>query len=63
MWCGANVTIMPRVTIGEGAVIRGGSVVVKDIPKYAVAVGNPAKVVKYRNIEQFESLKAQGKYT
>ena len=63
VWCGANVTIMPGVTIGEGAVIGGGSVVAKDIPKYAVAVGNPAKIVKYRDIEQFESLKAQGKFT
>lgn len=60
VWCGANVTIMPGVTIGEGAVIGGGSVVVKNIPKYAVAVGNPAKVVKYRNAEQFEKLKLKG---
>ena len=62
VWCGANVTIMPGVTIGEGAVIGGGSVVVKDIPKYAVAVGNPAKVVKYRDIEKFEKLKAEGRF-
>ena len=62
VWCGPNVTIMPGVTIGEGAVIGGGSVVAKDIPKYAVAVGNPAKVVKYRNIEKFEKMKAEGRF-
>lgn len=62
VWCGANVTIMPGVTIGEGAVIGGGSVVAKNIPQYAVAVGNPAKVVKYRDIVKFEELKAAGKF-
>ena len=62
VWLGANVTIMPGVTIGEGAVIGGGSVVANDIPKYAVAVGNPAKVVKYRDIKKFEELKKQGRY-
>ena len=62
VWCGANVTIMPGVTIGEGAVIGGGSVVAKDIPPYGVAVGNPARVVKYRNSETFKRLKSEGKY-
>ena len=47
-WIGANVCINKGVTIGKGAVIGGGSVVTKDIPPYAVAVGNPAKVIKYR---------------
>ena len=37
---------MPGVTIGEGAIVGAGSVVVKDIPAYTIAVGNPAKVVK-----------------
>lgn len=47
-WIGARVTIVPGVTIGRGAVIGAGSVVTKDIPAYAVAVGNPAKVIKFR---------------
>ncbi len=42
---GANVTILPGVTIGERAVVGGGSVVTKDIPKETVAYGNPAKAV------------------
>ena len=62
VWIGANVTIMPGVTIGEGAVIGGGSVVAKNIPQYAIAVGNPAKVVKYRDVAKFEKLKNDGKY-
>jgi len=48
VWLGANVTILQNVSIGTGAVIGAGSVVVKDIPDYAIAVGNPARVVKYR---------------
>ena len=47
-WIGGNTTILPGVTIGEGAVIGAGSVVVKDIPAYSIAVGNPAKVIKKR---------------
>jgi len=43
---GVNVTIMPFVTIGERALIGGGSVVTHDIPPRAVAVGNPARVIK-----------------
>lgn len=42
---GANVTIIPFLTIGEGSLIGGGSVVTKDIPPYSLAYGNPAKVV------------------
>jgi acetyltransferase-like isoleucine patch superfamily enzyme len=43
---GANATILPGVTIGEQAMIGAGAVVTKDIPAYAVAVGNPAKVIR-----------------
>lgn len=47
-WIGSSVILLPGVRIGEGAVIGAGSVVTKDIPDYAVAVGNPAVVKKYR---------------
>ena len=43
---GANVTILPGVVIGEGALVGAGSVVVDDVPPGAVVVGNPARVVK-----------------
>ena len=62
VWCGANVIILPGVTIGEGCIIGAGSVVTKDIPDYAVAGGNPAKVLKYRDIEHFLRLKNEKKF-
>ena len=48
VWIGANVTVLKGVIIGDGAVIGAGSVVTESIPPYAVAVGNPATVIKYR---------------
>jgi len=49
VWIGHNAIIMPHVkTINTGAVIGAGAVVNKDIPPYAVVVGNPARVVRYR---------------
>lgn len=49
VWIGHNAIIMPHVkSIGTGAVIGAGAVVNKDIPPYAVVVGNPARVVRYR---------------
>ena len=48
VWIGLGVTIIGGVKIGNGAVIGAGAVVAKDIPPYAIAVGNPARVVKYR---------------
>jgi acetyltransferase-like isoleucine patch superfamily enzyme len=43
---GVNVTLLPYVTIGEGALVGAGSVVTKDIPAFSVAYGNPAQPVK-----------------
>ena len=43
---GANATILPGVVIGEKAMVGAGAVVTKDVPKYAVVVGNPAKILK-----------------
>jgi acetyltransferase-like isoleucine patch superfamily enzyme len=48
VWIGGNVNIVAGVTIGRGAVIGAGSVVTRDIPPYAIAVGSPARVVKSR---------------
>jgi acetyltransferase-like isoleucine patch superfamily enzyme len=42
---GVNVTILPFVTVGEGAVIGSGAVVVHDVPPGSVVVGNPGRVV------------------
>ncbi|MEM0575472.1 acyltransferase [Flavobacterium polysaccharolyticum] len=51
-WIGANVVVLAGVTIGKNCVIAAGSVVTKDIPNYAVAVGNPARVLKQYNPEK-----------
>jgi acetyltransferase-like isoleucine patch superfamily enzyme len=48
-WLGVGVTVLSGVRIGKGAVIGAGSVVTKDIPDNAIAVGNPARVVKMRD--------------
>lgn len=48
VWIGSDVFILSGVTVGDGAVIGAKSVVTKDIPPYAIAAGNPARVVKYR---------------
>ena len=48
VWIAANVTILKGVVIGNGVVIGAGSVVTKNIPNYAIALGNPAKIVRYR---------------
>lgn len=45
-WLGQNVVVCPGVTIGRGTVIGANSVVTRDIPDFAVAVGSPARVVK-----------------
>ena len=44
-WIALNVTLMPGVEVGEGAIVSAGSIVSKDIPPFTVAQGNPAKVV------------------
>jgi len=62
VWIGDRVIILGGVRIGEGAIIQAGAVVVKDVPKYAIVGGNPAKVFKYRDIENYERLKKEGKY-
>lgn len=62
VWIGARVLILPGTKIGEGAIIQGGAVVHGEIPPYAIAGGNPAKVFKYRDIEHFQKLKSEKKF-
>lgn len=49
VWFGDKATILPNVTIGDGAVIAANSVVTKDVPAYSVVAGNPAKIIKQVN--------------
>ena len=48
VWIGERATILSGVRIGRGAIVGAGSVVAKDVPPYAIVVGNPARVVRYR---------------
>lgn len=62
VWIGANVTILPGVTIGEGAIISAGSVVRKSIPALAIAGGNPATVFSSRDFCHYERMKEEHKF-
>ncbi|REE84501.1 acetyltransferase-like isoleucine patch superfamily enzyme [Paenibacillus taihuensis] len=62
VWLGTRVIVLGGVTIGEGAIIQAGSVVVSDVPKYAIYGGHPAKFIKSRNVEHYETLKAKKKF-
>jgi acetyltransferase-like isoleucine patch superfamily enzyme len=59
VWFGIGVKILPGVTIGEGAIVGMGSIVTKNVPSCAIVGGNPAKVIKYRDIEKFNKLKKE----
>jgi chloramphenicol O-acetyltransferase type B len=62
VWLGTRVIILGGVTIGEGAIIQAGSVVVSDVPKYSIFGGHPAKLIKYRDINHYNKLKNEKKF-
>lgn len=62
VWICSRAIIAPGVTIGEGAVIAMGAVVTKDVPPCAVVGGNPAKVLKFRDVEKYNQLKSENKF-
>ena len=58
VWIGFGVTILSGVTIGRGAILAAGSVVVRDVPPFAIVAGNPAKVIKFRfSVDVIENIK------
>lgn len=61
VWVGGHSLILPGVIIHEGAIIAAGAVVTKDVPSCAIVGGNPARVIKYRNIDRYNKLKSEGK--
>jgi acetyltransferase-like isoleucine patch superfamily enzyme len=48
VWLGHQALVLSGVTIGDGAIVGARAVVAKDVPPYAIVVGNPAKIIKYR---------------
>jgi acetyltransferase-like isoleucine patch superfamily enzyme/dTDP-4-dehydrorhamnose 3,5-epimerase-like enzyme len=54
---GANATILPGLSIGEGAMIGAGAVVTRDVPSNAIVLGNPARIVGYTNTNQPENIR------
>jgi maltose O-acetyltransferase len=62
VWIGTHVCITPGVHIGEGAIIGMGSIVTGEIPACAIAAGNPAKVIKYRDVDRYQRLVTERKF-
>ncbi len=62
VWCGTNVTILPGINVGEGAIIGAASVVTRDVPPLAIVAGNPARILKYRDAAHFEDLKSRERF-
>lgn len=56
VWIGNNAVVMQGVTVGDGAVIAAGCVVTKDVPPYAVMVGCPGRILRYRHPEEVRRL-------
>ena len=51
VWIGAGAVVFPGVTIGEHAVIGAGAIVNRDVPPYAVVMGSPARVARFKNAD------------
>src|SRR5690349_15212940 len=49
---GANATILPGLSIGAGAMVAAGAVVTRDVPRYAIVMGNPARITGYVDATQ-----------
>ena len=49
VWVGANSVITEGVTVGDGAIIGAGSIVTKDVDAFSIVVGNPARLLRYRD--------------
>jgi acetyltransferase-like isoleucine patch superfamily enzyme len=62
VWIGFRVIVLGGVTIGEGAIIQAGSVVVRSIPPGAIAGGHPATVFGARDLRHYDQLKREGRF-
>lgn len=62
VWFGNNVTVLGGVNIGDGAIIQACALVHQDIPKCAIVGGNPAKIIKYRDLDHYNKLLKEKKF-
>lgn len=62
VWVGSRVIILPGTIIGDGAIIQAGAVVSGKVPSCAVVGGNPARIIKYRDMTRFKVLFNSGKF-
>ena len=62
VWTGAGVMIMPGIEIGEGAILGMGSVISKNVPPLAIVLGNPCKIIGYRDKDHYYKCKKEGKF-
>ena len=62
VWIGADVKIIPGVTIGDGAIIGMGVVISKNVPPLAVVVGQPFRIIKYRDEQHYNKLEESARY-
>jgi len=62
VWIGMNVSIIPGVRIGDGAIIGLGTVVSRDVPALAIVVGQPHRIVKFRDRTHYYDLERRGMY-
>lgn len=62
VWMGSRVIVLPGAEIGDGAIVQAGSVVHGTVPKCAIVGGNPAKIIRYRDAEEFDRLRLEQRF-
>lgn len=62
VWIGANVTILPGVEIGKGAILQAGAIIRENVPAYAIVGMQTARIIGGRDVEKFLKLESEGRY-
>lgn len=62
VWIADSAIILSGINIGDGAIVAAGAVVTKNVPKGAIVGGNPAKIIKTRNINEIDKLLDESKF-